>query len=142
MKQILHVLDVKNSRERVYDALTTRDGLAGWWTADLDADVRVGGRINFRFGNVFHPVMEVTKLEPGRRVEWKCVGGENDWQDNRFVFTMEDRGAMTLVTFLQDYARELSDEQYGRFNFNWGYYLWSLKKLCETGKGLPFGTIP
>jgi hypothetical protein len=85
--------------------------------------------------------MEVAKLDPGRRVEWKCVAGEKDWQDNRFVFAMEDRSGMTLVSFLQDYARELSDEVYGRFNFNWGYYLASLKKLCETGKGVPFGTV-
>ena len=44
---------------------------------------------------------------------------------------------MTLFSFLQDYALELSDEVYGRFNFNWGYYLGSLKKLCETGRVLP-----
>ena len=138
MKQIIHVFDVKAPRERVYEALTTAEGLRGWWTRDLDADIRVGGRINFRFANVFHPVMEVVNLDPGRRVEWKCVAGEKDWQDNRFVFAMEDRGGMTLVSFLQDYALELSDEVYGRFNFNWGYYLGSLKKLCETGQGFPF----
>ena len=83
--------------------------------------------------------MEIAKLDLGRLVEWKCVAGGKDWQDNQFVFAMEDRSGMTLVSFLQDYARELSDEVYGRFNFNWGYYLGSLKKLCERGKGFPYG---
>ncbi len=40
--------------------------------------------------------------------------------------------------FAQDYARELSDEVYGTYNFNWGYYLNSLKQFCETGTGTPF----
>ena len=38
----------------------------------------------------------------------------------------------------QDYGRELDDEAYGRFNFNWGYYLQSLKEFSETGTGFPF----
>ena len=40
--------------------------------------------------------------------------------------------------FAQDYARELSDEVYGIYNFNWGYYLNSLKQYCEKGVGVPF----
>ena len=45
----------------------------------------------------------------------------------------------TLLQFVQEYAQELSDETYGTYNFNWGYYLNSLKLLCETGEGTPFG---
>src|SRR5262249_28032029 len=44
----------------------------------------------------------------------------------------------TGLTFVQVYAQELSDEVYGTYNFNWGYYLGSLKSLCETGTGTPF----
>ncbi len=77
--------------------------------------------------------------EPVRRVEWKGVGGEQAWLDNRFIFDLGERNGMTLLTFTQDYARELDDETYGRFNFNWGYYLESLSEFCETGTGFPFG---
>ena len=38
----------------------------------------------------------------------------------------------------QQYAQELSDETYGTHNFNWGYYLNSLKLYGETGTGTPF----
>jgi len=138
--KIIHAVDIKAPKDRVYDALTTPQGLSGWWTTDVTADVRIGGRIDFRFATFFHPVMEVVKLDPGRTVEWKCVAGEKDWENGRFAFNLEDRGELTLLMFTQDYSRELSDEVYGRFNFNWGYYLTSLKKLCETGKGTPFGS--
>jgi hypothetical protein len=29
-------------------------------------------------------------------------------------------------------------EVYGTYNFNWGYYLNSLKQLCGKGDGTPF----
>lgn len=32
----------------------------------------------------------------------------------------------------------LSDDGYGVYNFNWGYYLESLRLLCATGSGKPF----
>ena len=138
MNKIIHVFDVKSSKQSVYGALTTQRGLAGWWTTEVTAQIQVGGRIDFRFGDVFHPVMEVLRLDPWLAVEWKCVAGEKDWQDGRFMFALEDRNGMTLVRFTQDYARELDDDVYGRFNFTWAYYLQSLKELCETGKGFPF----
>jgi hypothetical protein len=64
--------------------------------------------------------------EPDRRVEWVCVAGHANWQDNGFTFALHERKGETLVMFSQDYARELSDEVYGIYNFNWGYYLNSL----------------
>ena len=33
---------------------------------------------------------------------------------------------------------ELTHKFCGGANFNWGYYLNSLKLLCETGTGTPF----
>jgi len=139
MKRIIHVVDMKAERDQVYKALMTHRGLTGWWTTDLTADTTVGGRIDFRFGTVFNAQMRIAALEPVRRVEWKGVGGEQAWLENRFIFDLGERNGMTLLTFTQDYARELDDETYGRFNFNWGYYLESLREFCETGTGFPFG---
>jgi hypothetical protein len=44
----------------------------------------------------------------------------------------------TLVRFWQYYARELSDDAYGNYNFNWGYYLESLRLLTSARAGKPF----
>jgi hypothetical protein len=30
------------------------------------------------------------------------------------------------------------EESFGVYNFNWAYYLESLRKYCETGTGAPF----
>ena len=49
-----------------------------------------------------------------------------------------DKGDGTIVRFRQDYARELSDDDCRTYNFNWGYYLESLRLFSNTGSGKPF----
>ena len=68
----------------------------------------------------------------------RLIFGHNDW----FSFTLEDRHGETAVQFVQQYAQDLSDETYGTYNFNWGYYFQSLKLYCETGTGTPFVPPP
>lgn len=137
MKTILHTVDLGTEPSVVYRNLSTEDGLSGWWSTRVSADTEVGGRIHFTFIEIFNPVMEILTLDADRLVEWRCVGGHEPWADNTFHFEIEGRGEGSVLFFRQEYAQELSDEEYGRYNFNWGYYLQSLKKLCETGEGTP-----
>ncbi len=139
MKTILHTCDIGSGEfEEVFRALATEDGLAGWWTTKVSADVRVGGVIDFTFGATFNPDMEITKLDPAGFVKWKCLGGHDPWLGNTFEFRLERREHGTTLFFRQEYAQELNDEEYGRYNYNWGYYLESLRLLVETGRGKPY----
>jgi uncharacterized protein YndB with AHSA1/START domain len=141
VRHILHVLDVQTPRAEVWDALTTRVGLAGWWTRDVRSEEHpaVGDPIAFHFADLFHPVMKVIDKVPDERLAWKGIAKvEPAWLDSTFTFRLEPRGKLTTVTFSQTYAHDITDEEYGRFNYNWGYYLCSLKRLCETGEGHPF----
>jgi hypothetical protein len=69
---------------------------------------------------------------------WEA-GGHAPWQDSTFRFELapvdDDR---TRLRFTQGYGVELSDDAYGIYNFNWGYYLESLRLLCTTATGKPF----
>ncbi len=138
MRKIIHSVNINTKRNKVYRAVATEEGLSNWWTTDVNADIRVGGKIEFRFAQEFSADMQITRLEEPTRVEWKGVGGEPLWKDNTFSFELDDRGDRTMLMFTQDYAGAISDEEFGRFNFNWGYYLGSLKQYCETGEGYPF----
>jgi len=142
MKSILHTVDIQATPDVLYRALATENGLAGWWSTRVRAQMRVGGFIEFAFVPTFNPRMELTALEEPRRVAWRCVGGHEPWADNTFSFEVEARGDGAILFFRQDYSRELDDEEYGRYAYNWGYYLHSLKLLCETGVGRPHGASP
>lgn len=138
MKTIIHFFRVHVSPDKVFEALSTGAGLAGWWSTDVEIEPGVGGQVRFRFVEEFNPVMEIMAEERDRLVAWKCVGGHGKWNDNTFKFEIRAADGEADVMFVHEYARELSDEDYGVYNFNWGYYLSSLKKLCETGAGTPF----
>ena len=138
MKKIIHTVHVHARREQVYDALTTEAGVTGWWTTKARVDPGRGEVIDFTFHGDFHPKMRQTRLEPPRVVEWRCVDGHANWHDNVFTFLLREADGDTSLRFVQEYAQELDDDTYGTYNFNWGYYLGSLKKLCEQGVGTPF----
>jgi len=65
------------------------------------------------------------------------------WLSRWFELVALDDGR-TKLWFWQDYAVELSDDAYGVHNFNWGYYLESLRLLCTKGTGsrsTPTGSV-
>jgi uncharacterized protein YndB with AHSA1/START domain len=140
MKTIHHVLDIDASTDSIWSAITEADGLASWWSTKVQATKPiVGERITFTFADDFNPVMEITALDEGRKLEWRCVSGHEPWNNGTFRFeVLKLDDARTKLRFWQDYAVELSDDAYGVYNFNWGYYLESLRLLCTTGTGKPF----
>ncbi len=138
MRTIIHALDVAAPRGRLFEALTSIDGLAAWWTTKVEGDAGPRGLIDFTFAGAFNPSMRVTECDAPLALGWECVGGVEQWAANTFRFELEDRAGATWLRFRQEYANELSDDDYGSYNYNWGYYLDSLRLFCETGAGKPF----
>jgi len=140
VRTIHHVCDIDAPGGAVWSALTRPDRMAGWWSTRLETpEAAVGARVEWTFAGDFNPVMEITELDQARRLTWRCIAGHDPWQDGTFRFELVplDDGR-TRLRFWQDYAVELSDDAYGIYNFNWGYYLESLRLLCVTGGGKPF----
>ena len=75
MTDIHHRIGVESSStDDVYAALTTIDGLSGWWTTDTQGDPGLGGKILFRFPQGGFD-MEVIELTPGELVRWRVTDG-------------------------------------------------------------------
>jgi uncharacterized protein YndB with AHSA1/START domain len=138
VRTILHAVVIHASASDVYNALTTEAGVTGWWTTKASLEDGEGGVIRFTFHGDFNPHMKQVTLVPNRLVQWQCVSGHDNWHDNTLTFTLTPKDNDTLLLFRQDYERALPDDVYGTYNFNWGYYLGSLKALCEDGRGTPF----
>jgi uncharacterized protein YndB with AHSA1/START domain len=136
MKTILHAFDIKADHDEVRRALTTLEGLSGWWTTDVTGRADEGGVIHFTFEGDFNPDMRVDESSAGA-VRWTCIGGHEPWLDNTFHFEISGEAPVNF-TMRQHYARELADRVYGVYNFSWGYYLESLRALAESGNGKPF----
>jgi uncharacterized protein YndB with AHSA1/START domain len=138
VKTIHHVVDIAADEDTVWAALTDPEKLAGWWSTKVSSPVAaVGAHVEWTFDGDFNPVMEITTLA-GRVLVWSCVSGHEPWQDSTFRFVVQAADGRTRLRFWQEYAVELADDYYGVYNFNWGYYLESLRLYCTTGVGKPY----
>lgn len=138
MQKIIHLVNINAVQEEVFEAIATGEGLSNWWSTKVKSEENVGGIIDFTFQADFNPDMKITKLNKPEVVHWVCLAGHEPWQDNRFSFELKKGNGATQLKFTQEYTRDISEEDYGTYNFNWAYYLMSLKEYCETGKGKPF----
>lgn len=136
MADILHRIGVANSSpERVYDALTSIDGLSGWWAERTSGDPAPGGVIEFRFGPGGFD-MRVAELDPGRLVRWEVVDGPAEWVGTHVRWDIRQDGDWTIVLFRHEGWREEVEFMH-HCSTKWATYLMSLKALVETGRGAP-----
>ena len=136
MPDILHRVGiVSSSPDATYDALTTIDGLSGWWTTDTAGDTDVDGVIRFRFpAGGFD--MKVLELAPGKRVTWEVADGPEEWIGTTVSFDLAQDGDHTIVLFRHEGWREPVEFMH-HCSTKWAVFLLSLKALVETGTGAP-----
>lgn len=144
--------------EKVYSAITSREGLAGWWTPAAEAKAEVDSVARFPFGSDYFKEMKITDLVPPHRVKWNCIKGDAEWVGTTLSFQLKpgekgillgahpevrdqirqqqgDRG--TLLVFHHDNWKDYT-LQFAECSYTWGQFLRSLKLWCETGKGHPW----
>jgi uncharacterized protein YndB with AHSA1/START domain len=137
MEKIFHNFGIKASMPKVYEALTTLEGLKNWWTRDTTGDPKSGGTLRFGFGPEMFNKMKVNGTEKDKAVTWKCTEGPAEWIDTTISFTLfVDQNNNTGVKFVHDKWKEMNDF-YGVCNYHWALYMKSLKMFCETGAGTP-----
>ena len=116
MADILHRIGTTTTPDKVYDALTTLDGLAAWWTNDTHGDATPDGTIRFRFGD---------------------AGGFEEWIGTHVGFDLKTEDGYTIVLFKHEGWRE-PVEFMSHCSTKWATFLISLKQLVETGSGAPY----
>jgi uncharacterized protein YndB with AHSA1/START domain len=136
MADILHRIGITSSSpDEVYAALTTLEGLSGWWARDTTGQTAAGGVIAFRFGPGGFD-MKVVELVPGKKVLWEVVDGPAEWIGTEVSFELSQAGEFTIVLFEHRGWAEPVEFMY-HCSTKWAVFLLSLKQLLETGQGSP-----
>ena len=138
MASIKHLFHINASKEKVFEAISTIEGLKNWWTVQTAGSPEVGGIIEFRFGE-FENDMKVLELKPNESLTWECVASAPDWVGTKFTFNLDTNDGKTRVRFEQSGWKETGDF-YAACCFSWGRYMESLRQYCQTGKGEAFGS--
>lgn len=137
MADINHRVGIKATPEKIYQLLTTDDGLEQWWTTDTSGAGALGSVIRFRFGDS-GPDFKVIELKPNKLVRWQHFGTMPEaWMETEIVFTLEADPDQTFVHFKHANWSEVSSFM-GHCSMKWAIFLLSLKDAAETGKGKPY----
>jgi uncharacterized protein YndB with AHSA1/START domain len=140
MVDILHRVGIESSATDVYKALTTREGLAAWWTNNTQGESKVGGVVKFRFSAGGSEIggfdMKVIELQPAKRVLWQVVDGPEEWIGTKISFDLKQAGEHAIVLFKHQGWKEPVEFMH-HCSTKWAIYLMSLKSLVETRKGSP-----
>jgi uncharacterized protein YndB with AHSA1/START domain len=137
MADILHRIGTTTAPDRVYDALTTLDGLAAWWTNETTGHAVPGGTIHFRFGEAGGFDMKVIEQRLDAHVAWEVTDGPEEWIGTHVTFDLKQQDDYTIVLFAHEGWRE-PVEFMAHCSTKWATFLLSLKQLVETGIGDPF----
>jgi len=142
MATIKHNFTIVAPREQVFQAVSTLDGLNGWWTTGTTGNPNRGGKLRFEFDNGCYNLMQVTDVRRNKFAAWKCRESSfpsgREWIGTVVTFRLSKDGERnTQVEFEHGGWRKASDF-YGRCNFHWGRFMVSLKLLCETSRGEPY----
>lgn len=137
---------IRANRSKVYKALTTQTGLAGWLTSNCEVDDTTGGLVLFRFDDMI-VTMQIEKLIQDREVVWRCVKQQyevsgvpsyNDWIGTIIEFRLElNSDNTTTVHFIHE-GLTPQLPSYQRSMISWTFFIErSLVSYLEDGVGQP-----
>jgi uncharacterized protein YndB with AHSA1/START domain len=136
--------------DRVYDALTTVAGLAGWW-APVTGSGDEGGELRFVFSGAARVedltlaedplVIGVDTARRPARVAWTVLACDflPDWVGTTPTFEMTPRGTGSELRF-RHLGLSPRLECFSSCSAGWDHHLASLRAYVETGRGTPFGS--
>ena len=136
---LMHSVTIEGDAERIYQAISTGEGLASFWTRDSQAEPRVGSIAKFGFGG---PVLEmkVEELRPGKLVRWSAHAGFPGWENTTVSWEIAAAkdGGQELRFSHEGWPAELPQAELASVNYTWGQVVGRLKKYAETGKPDPY----
>ncbi|SRR5579875_442767 len=112
--RIERTVELAHPPERVWQALTTAEGLGGWFGSSAEIDLRPGGTavVEWKDEN-FTAHLQIQVVEPPRRFAWTwgIMGLPDDDPRRTYVeFTLEPAAAGTRLTVVETGFAQLPDE--------------------------------
>lgn len=138
MPDLKHRILINASPQRVYQAVTTPEGLSGWWTEDAEQHEEGILLLGFYDRTTVYK-MHIDNLEPARSVQWTCETGQ-EWEGTRLCFELEPAANdSTILTFTHANWRVPSSFFY-ECNSTWGELMYRLKAYAEGNEPGPHFT--
>jgi uncharacterized protein YndB with AHSA1/START domain len=129
------------TRERVFDAITTLDGLRGWWTPGVSGSTLAGGTVRFEFaGRDEHIAMRVDIATRPSLLRWHCMvhTSLDEWAGTEVTFELGERSPGICELSFRHGGLVPALDCYRDCELGWDQFLASLVAYVERGIGMPF----
>lgn len=110
--RIERTLQLNHPPERVWQALTTAEGLGTWFGNKAEVDLRVGGQATLAWDSGDTATLTIERVEPPRvfGYSWPVSGlPEGDPRRTYVEFTLEPTSAGTTLTMVETGFGQLPD---------------------------------
>ena len=137
MAKSSHRIRIYAPAERVYRALTSTDGLQGWFTPHVAGDVREGGEMTMSFTDKEPFRWKFSELKPQSHVHWTCLEGPGAAAGTSVTYKLgaADDGQTVIECDHDGWPAE--HDALATCNTLWGLLMGRLKDFSETGKPNP-----
>ena len=128
-------------RARVFEALTTLEGLAGWWTPAVSGSSGERGQIVLAFDEQ-RLMMRVDSAVAPESVRWTCTEHTRfpEWRGTILAFDLRERGDDTTVLRFRHGGLVPDLQCFSVCRRGWDHYLSSLCDEAAGRGGNPYGS--
>ncbi|MPZ97931.1 MAG: activator of HSP90 ATPase [Dehalococcoidia bacterium] len=136
----------KATRSELWAALTTAEGLAGWWCDGAEIDLRPGGRLTLDFGpehGINHATVVAVEPESRFVTNWRPFQDEPGAEEipdltTQIEFRLEDHMHGTLLRVRESgfaaLPAALGTKTIGENEYGWDMVLTWLRHYLNTGE--------
>ena len=151
MATLNHQVWINAPVARVYEGISTADGLGRWWAPHESTETLAGLVLSHDPGPAHGVVkMKVIDMAPDKRVEWEIISTHpqsspaSAWTGTHVIFEISERdnvvarsgfgkdGDRISILEFRHSGWDENSEYLGFCNFAWGQVLLMLKKWCES----------
>jgi uncharacterized protein YndB with AHSA1/START domain len=138
MPEIMHLIKIRAAQDKIYQAVSTAEGIRNWWTRDAALDAKVGGSGEFGFyGHRMVIKVKVAESIPPGHLVWDAVSSTGGAFDGTTIsFDLKSEEGVTSLLFAHRGFKP-DGNNIASATTRWGFYLLSLKRYLEGGKGTP-----
>ncbi|MCX5316863.1 SRPBCC domain-containing protein [Streptomyces sp. NBC_00154] len=128
--------------ETMYRAISTPEGVAGWFTTGAEISEGVGALHRLSFpGAPMTWDFRIDEAAAGKRLAQTVVAGPPQWIDTEIVYALEAHPeGGTVVRFDHTGFAEI-DDMFREVTMGWAGMFARLKEYVETGTPVPYFTL-
>ena len=133
MPEIRHLVFIKSTPEKIYEAITTQKGIASWWSEHNDAKPKAGTVYRISFGSDYYKEIKVMELVTGKKVAWEILDATPEWLNTQIIFDISIGNENAELRFSHAGWKKQSD-MFAQCSYHWAIYLGNLKTWLQTNK--------